>query len=42
MAAPKKAKKKNIKLTSGILHVNTTGNNTHITLTDLQGNKISG
>jgi ribosomal protein S11 len=43
MAAPtKKVKKKNIKLASGLLYVTTTSNNTHITLTDAQGNKISG
>ena len=43
MAAPvKKAKKKNIKLASGLLYVTTTSNNTHVTLTDAQGNKISG
>ncbi len=43
MAAPtKKAKKKNIKLVTGILYVTTTSNNTHVTLTDAQGNKVSG
>lgn len=35
-------KKKNISLKEGILHVHTTTNNTIITLTDLEGNKISG
>ncbi len=36
-----KRKKKNIKLPSGILNILTTFNNTHITLTDHQGNKIT-
>ena len=41
MAAPKKAnKKKDVKLTSGILSVNTTTNNTLIVLSDKEGNKI--
>ena len=41
MAAPKKAnKKKDVKLTSGILSVNTTSNNTLIVLSDKEGNKI--
>lgn len=35
-------KKKSIKLPFGTLYVTTTANNTIITLTDLQGNKISG
>ena len=35
-------KKKSIKLPFGTLYVTTTSNNTIITLTDLQGNKISG
>lgn len=34
-------KKKNIKLSSGLLYVNTSSNNTIITLTDEKGNKIS-
>ena len=43
MAAPKKAnKKKDVKLTSGILLVNTTTNNTLIVLSDKEGNKILG
>lgn len=42
MAAPKKVKKKNIKLTTGMLYVTTTSNNTHVVLTDLQWNKITG
>lgn len=37
-----KAKKKDIKIISGILHVHTTPNNTLITLIDQQGNKILG
>lgn len=37
-----KAKKKDIKIISGILHVHTTSNNTLITLIDQQGNKILG
>ena len=35
-------KKKDIKLTTGILYVQTTRNNTIVTLTDEQGNKIFG
>ncbi|MCK9466766.1 MAG: 30S ribosomal protein S11 [Candidatus Absconditabacterales bacterium] len=43
MASIKKSnKKKDIKITSGILRVNTTQNNTLIVLTDNQGNKILG
>lgn len=37
-----KAKKKDIKIVNGILHVHTTSNNTLITLIDQQGNKILG
>ncbi len=33
-------KKRDIKLSSGILHVRTTSNNTHITLSDANGNKV--
>jgi len=33
-------KKKNIKLSTSLLHVNTSSNNTIITLTDDKGNKI--
>lgn len=39
-AAPKK--KKDRKITSGLLNVKTTENNTMITLTDENGNKVSG
>ena len=43
MAAPKKrTKKKDIKITSGLLYVKTTTNNTLITLSDNDGNKILG
>ena len=35
-------KKKDVKLTSGILSVNTTTNNTLIVLSDKEGNKILG
>jgi len=35
-------KKKSIKLPFGTLYVTTTSNNTIVTLTDLQGNKVSG
>ncbi|UFX82854.1 30S ribosomal protein S11 [Candidatus Absconditicoccus praedator] len=35
-------KKKNIKLPAGKLYINTTFNNTIITLTDEKGNKVSG
>lgn len=42
MAAAKKRKKKNISLPFGHLHVQTTSNNTIITLTDPEGNKVSG
>ena len=35
-------KKKNIKLAYGLLHVQTTPNNTIVTLTDENGNKILG
>ena len=42
MAAPKKGKKKDIKITSGLLYVKTTTNNTLITLSDNEGNKILG
>ena len=37
----KKWKKKNIKLTEWLLHVQTTTNNTIITLTDNDGNKVA-
>ncbi len=33
-------KKKNIKLSSGLLYVNTSSNNTIVTLTDEKGNKV--
>ena len=43
MAAPKaKGKKKEIKITTGVLHVHTTSNNTLINLVDVEGNKVSG
>ena len=43
MAAPKKrSKKKDIKITSWLLYVKTTTNNTLITLSDNDGNKILG
>ena len=37
-----KAKRKDIKVVSGVLHVHTTSNNTLITLIDQEGNKILG
>ena len=37
-----KAKKKDIKVVSGVLHVHATSNNTLITLIDQEGNKILG
>ncbi len=40
-AAPRK-KKKNIKLPVGVLHVHTSFNNTIVTLSDAQGNKVIG
>ncbi len=36
-----KKKKKSTKISSGILHILTTSNNTHITLTDVQGNRVA-
>jgi small subunit ribosomal protein S11 len=45
MAAKKKTtakKKKNIKISYGLLHVKTSPNNTIVTLTDENGNKILG
>ena len=43
MAAPKKGKKKkDIKITTGTLCINTTTNNTLILLSDLDGNKVLG
>jgi len=38
-ARPRRRERKNI--TSGVAHVNATFNNTHITITDAQGNAIS-
>jgi len=35
-----KTKKKDIKIMSGVLYVNTTSNNTLVTLTDIDGNKV--
>jgi small subunit ribosomal protein S11 len=37
-----KAKKKDVKITTGVLHVHTTSNNTLINVVDVEGNKISG
>ncbi|MCF7834733.1 30S ribosomal protein S11 [Candidatus Gracilibacteria bacterium] len=42
MATKAKSKKKDTKIVSGILYVTTSSNNTIITLSDEQGNKISG
>jgi small subunit ribosomal protein S11 len=44
MAATKKVvkKRKNIKLPNGVLYINTTENNTIVTLTDPHGNKVNG
>jgi small subunit ribosomal protein S11 len=43
MVAPKaKAKKKDVKIISGVLHVHTTSNNTLINIVDVEGNKIAG
>ncbi|MFZ2151028.1 MAG: 30S ribosomal protein S11 [Candidatus Absconditicoccaceae bacterium] len=42
MATKTKGKKKDTKIISGTLHVNTSTNNTVVTLTDEQGNKVSG
>jgi len=42
MAPKAKAKKKDVKVASGILHVHTTSNNTLVNLVDLEGNKITG
>lgn len=42
MATDKKVKRKERKnITNGIAHVNSTFNNTHITIADVQGNTIS-
>ncbi len=38
----KTKKKKGVKISSGILYVKTTENNTIVTLTDEKGNKVSG
>ena len=38
--AVKSKKKRDLKITSGLLYVHTTMNNTIVTLTDTQGNKI--
>ncbi len=40
-AAAKTAKKVKKNITSGVVHVNATFNNTHVTITDDQGNTIS-
>ena len=42
MAPKAKAKKKDVKIMSGVLHVHTTSNNTLINLVDMEGNKIVG
>lgn len=42
MAVVKKSKKKDLKITTWVLHVQTTSNNTLITLVDVQGNKVLG
>lgn len=42
MAPKAKAKKKDVKVVSGILHVHTTSNNTLINLVDQDGNKVVG
>lgn len=42
MATVKKTRKKDIKITSWLLYVTTTSNNTLITLSDNDGNKILG
>jgi len=42
MATLKKGRKKDIKVTSWLLYVKTTSNNTLIALTDKEGNKILG
>lgn len=39
--APKTAKKVKKNITTGVVHVNATFNNTHVTITDDQGNTIS-
>jgi small subunit ribosomal protein S11 len=41
-ATKAKAKKKDVKITTGVLHVQTTSNNTLINLVDMEGNKVSG
>ncbi|GHW02713.1 30S ribosomal protein S11 [candidate division SR1 bacterium] len=41
-ATKAKSKKKDLKITSGILHVHTSSNNTLINLIDTEGNKVSG
>ena len=40
--AAKKKKRKHIKLPIGVLHIHTSFNNTIVTLTDPQGNKVTG
>jgi small subunit ribosomal protein S11 len=42
MAEKVAKKKKNVKISKGILHVHTSENNTIITLTDEKGNKVTG
>ncbi len=42
MAEKVAKKKKNVKISKGILHVHTSENNTIVTLTDEKGNKVIG
>ena len=42
MAVKAKAKKKDVKVVSGVVHVHTTSNNTLITIVDAEWNKIVG
>jgi len=40
MATATKAKKKDVKIATGVLHIHTSSNNTLINLVDVNGNKI--
>ena len=42
MVVKAKAKKKDVKVVSGVVHVHTTSNNTLITVVDMEWNKIVG
>ena len=42
MAVKAKAKKKDVKVVSGVVHVHTTSNNTLITVVDAEWNKVVG